>query len=320
MAKGSLLSTLLRPKTIATNPRGSVISLESTPERSTSEETLANRAATSSPTLTSRFSLLASKIKRYASSRGSISIPQDPSSPADSFGEISSPTLTAVNDPRDSVDMPIEFAATLTLPKSITPPPPPFPKAPSPVPQTVLDLHDACIKGNTEFIESWLSHDENRVLLNKADEYDRTALMHAVRSSQVEVVRILVANGADVNAQDETAKDPITAQLFGACMSGDAQFVRDLLNQGARVDSQDESGRTALHHATQHSHIRVVRELIRRGAQVSIQDENGWTALHYAALNGNKEIANLLLESGANEGVKDKDGWTYRELLEMLAC
>jgi hypothetical protein len=75
----------------------------------------------------------------------------------------------------------------------------------------------------------------------------QTPLMWACRRSYVDVVRLLLEHGADVNAKDEYKATPLH---FAACPGiGNADIVRLLIDAGADHKAKDDDGRTALSEA-----------------------------------------------------------------------
>ena len=96
-----------------------------------------------------------------------------------------------------------------------------------------------------------------------------TALMDASRYDSPEIVRILLDAGADVNARDNdrfSEGDGGNTALIMASGKGDSEVVRMLLNAGADIDAKNNSGNTALMSATRKGHTQIVRILIQAGA------------------------------------------------------
>ena len=88
--------------------------------------------------------------------------------------------------------------------------------------------------------------------------------------------------------------------LMMASVFSNTEVVRLLLANGAEVDSKDEDGRTALMYASREGrkgHKRVVELLLANGADMDSEDTDGYTALMYASRYGNKEIIKLLKEA-----------------------
>ncbi|HEU4686994.1 MAG TPA: ankyrin repeat domain-containing protein [Vicinamibacterales bacterium] len=87
-----------------------------------------------------------------------------------------------------------------------------------------------------------------------------TALMWAVPN--LEKVRLLVARGANVNAQSDTGRTPL---LVAAGYPGTVDVLQLMLRSGADLRAQDKGGTTALALAIRASDISVVRFLVERG-------------------------------------------------------
>jgi len=86
-------------------------------------------------------------------------------------------------------------------------------------------------------------------------------------------------------------------RLLGAAASGDIQSVRRLLDQGADVNARDELGQTPLHHAACSGHKDVAELLIRRGAVVTARDSVGRTPLYISAVHGHLQLNQLLISN-----------------------
>nr|5AQ8_A Chain A, OFF7_DB12V4 [synthetic construct] len=135
-------------------------------------------------------------------------------------------------------------------------------------------------------------------------------LLEAARAGQDDEVRILMANGADVNAADNTGTTP----LHLAAYSGHLEIVEVLLKHGADVDASDVFGYTPLHLAAYWGHLEIVEVLLKNGADVNAMDSDGMTPLHLAAKWGYLEIVEVLLKHGADVNAQDKFGKTPFDL------
>jgi len=71
-----------------------------------------------------------------------------------------------------------------------------------------------------------------------------------------------------VDIADEYGYTP----LYTAAEEGHVEVVRVLLNHGANVNITDKNGFSPLYAADQRRHVEVVRELLNRGAKVDITD------------------------------------------------
>ena len=94
----------------------------------------------------------------------------------------------------------------------------------------------------------------------------------------MDILRVLVQNGADVNAKTEDNRTPLC--LTTSRNSSQSKF---LIKKGADVHHADERGRTALHEAGRSGWSEIVRMLIQSGADVNAVDKDNKTVLWYAA-------------------------------------
>jgi ankyrin repeat protein len=120
------------------------------------------------------------------------------------------------------------------------------------------------------------------------------------------VVRLLLKNGAALEAKDSEKQTP----LFLAAANGRKAVIQLLLEDGAALKAENRKRQTPLFLAAINGHKAVVRLLIERGAAFEGRDSAGQTPLLLAAANGNEEIVHLLLEKGAEIDCRDYYGRT----------
>lgn len=132
-----------------------------------------------------------------------------------------------------------------------------------------------------------------------------TALMYAATQGETEIVAALLSRGAAVNARAENDWTAVTL----AAATGQAAVVRQLLDAGADANIADIYGWTPLMRAVDSDRSEVVRVLLQnKSVRVNARDDQGETALHHAAARGSLEIARLLLARGADPRAKDAAG------------
>jgi ankyrin repeat protein len=85
--------------------------------------------------------------------------------------------------------------------------------------------------------------------------------------------------------------------------------VRLLIAHGARLDARDPGGFAALHHVAEAGNVEFARVLLEAGAAASPVDVDGFTPLHVAALKGQAGVAVLLLEHGARRDAAVTTAW-----------
>ncbi|TVY76036.1 Ankyrin-3 [Lachnellula suecica] len=124
----------------------------------------------------------------------------------------------------------------------------------------------------------------------------------------IDLIKLLVEKGADVNAEDEHGR----LALHHAAILGNEDVLRILLENGAEVDCTDtfRHSRTALHYATKFQKETAVQVLLEYKAAVNTLDAKDRTALHLAAKGVRERIVELLLEKDADPKLADKEGNT----------
>ena len=122
-----------------------------------------------------------------------------------------------------------------------------------------------------------------------------TALTTAAGGGEMDMVRLLLDWGADVNTVDNN----YGTALATAAYCGNLDIVLQLLDQGANVNIVGDRYGTALATAAYAREMDIVRLLLDRDADANIVGCYG-TALAAAASGGRKDIVSLLLDRGAN--------------------
>lgn len=84
--------------------------------------------------------------------------------------------------------------------------------------------------------------------------------------------------------------------------------VKDLVARGANLNAQDVDGDTALHCAVKTGNVNLVKLLIEKGASIKTRDKLGSTPLMWAGGYGQDQAARILLEHGADPNEKDDQG------------
>lgn len=133
-------------------------------------------------------------------------------------------------------------------------------------------------------------------------------LEEAIGSNDPAVLEKALAKKPDVNKADKNGVTP----LMSACRQGNLDMVKILLEAGANVNEpKSPKGRTPLMVAcAYYSDVEVCKLLIARGADVNAKANDGTTALMLAADNAKAGVVELLLAQKADINVKDKNGKT----------
>lgn len=145
----------------------------------------------------------------------------------------------------------------------------------------------ACSLGHTEIVQYLLDHGATAT----EETSGNTALMTCCEQGHLETAQFLITYLKDAAKQQINKKSllfHLWTCLHFASSAGHVEIVRLLLDNGAFVDALDDIGRTPLHHASARGHPEVVMLLIERGANVEIKDDQfgredgGKTALELA--------------------------------------
>ena len=177
------------------------------------------------------------------------------------------------------------------------------------------DLFEAASLGDIAQVKGALQHGTP---INLKDPSGQTALHYAVQSKNVELVKYLVKEGADINAKARGDVTPLLMSLDRAL--GDPPISLALLELGADVNIPDANKDTPLIKATVDSTDEVVEALLAKGAKVNAKGMNGVTALHQAAMNAMYERTKLLLRHGADPSIRDDQGVTPLDLVDARAA
>jgi hypothetical protein len=135
--------------------------------------------------------------------------------------------------------------------------------------------------------------------------------LSAIENGQLEVVQLLIANGADIHASDDLA-------LRVAAQYGHIEVVQLLIANGADIHARNDE---ALRVAAVNGHIEIMQLLIANGANVHAQNDE---ALRWAAEQGHLEVVQLLLNKGANvhadndEALKNATRNGHLEVVDLL--
>ncbi|MFZ2959557.1 MAG: ankyrin repeat domain-containing protein [Candidatus Ozemobacteraceae bacterium] len=142
--------------------------------------------------------------------------------------------------------------------------------------------------------------------------------LHNAAGHHLAMVKLLLENGADVNAKKD-GRECCGTPLHKAAKTGTPDIVDYLIQKGAQVNAIDGRGQTPLFQTTTRisdssKDIEVAELLIKKGANVNAKDGEGYTALHLTAqaphTGVGRKLCQLFVKSGANVNAKGNDGET----------
>jgi len=207
------------------------------------------------------------------------------------------------------------------------------------VPSPFADIFEAAARGTVEDIRFFL----DRRNVNQTDDRGWTPLHYAAEHNpNVEVMRFLIAQGADVKVRNNEGWTPLDIaqrdeirivlreagaipyqspfeNIFEAAADGTVQDVAFFVKNGANVNAKNDGGSTPLLHAAYHnSSVEVIKYLVSQGADVNVKNNHDYTPLHEVILHsGNVEVLEYLVSQGADVNVKNNNGYTALHFVVM---
>jgi ankyrin repeat protein len=141
--------------------------------------------------------------------------------------------------------------------------------------------------------------------VNRSVDRVESPLIAAIVGGHVEVVRVLLAAGADPVAVTCSGADALS---FSAAGRNDDVFAL-LMNAARRARVGRSRYRRAMATAASGGRTKALRKLLAAGAHPDLADDpSGFSPLHFAASAGHIEAVTLLLESGATPDALDDFG------------
>ncbi|EMO44685.1 ankyrin repeat domain-containing protein [Leptospira santarosai] len=168
------------------------------------------------------------------------------------------------------------------------------------------------------------------------DDWDNSPLHIAVIKERLDIVDILLEQGADINTKNREGYTPlykipwkrkeglgifkflqqrgadINATTYSgvslvhyAVLQDNIPILEYLFENGLELNRQTDSGETPLHWTVNYHCLESARYLLRRSAKINVQNKKSNTVLHEAALRGYDKLIRLFLEFGADPEIKN---------------
>ena len=186
-------------------------------------------------------------------------------------------------------------------------------------------LHNACVVDKYNMIEilieqtkirlgltnsSLLNEEEKKskeqIFLNfinaKTEKDSLTALHFASFRGNIKAIKLLINNGAEINALTVNGLNMIHKAAQGDKPSAIVYFYK---KYNMDLEATDENQDNALHLAVKSRMQNSVIYLLALGINPNAKDKNGFTALHYAVKMENIRIIKKLLQKGASNLIRE---------------
>lgn len=176
---------------------------------------------------------------------------------------------------------------------------------------------DAAEQGNSDLVRALLDDGIDPLIEREG----LTALHVAARQGYLDITRLLVVAGVDVNL----VPDSVEAQIAAVAEHGSPRMIQLVVGRSVPANevARAMNVRTPLNLAVAAQHYEVADYLIDNGADVDLGGV-WYRPLHTAVLNGDLEMVELLLDSRArvNNAVRIHDrstfaGFRYARPLEL---
>jgi ankyrin repeat protein len=162
---------------------------------------------------------------------------------------------------------------------------------------TEMDIFEAAATGRTARVKELLEKDPGLVNAFAADGFYPLGL--AIFFGHKETATLLVTSGAEVNM---ASKNPMNVMpLHAAAAAGQLDVARILVERGGDVNARQQAGFTPLHEAAATAQMEFAKLLITHGASVNARTDDGKTPLSFALKSKQGEMAALLRSHGAIE-------------------
>ncbi|XP_074658535.1 SMC5-SMC6 complex localization factor protein 1-like [Tubulanus polymorphus] len=176
---------------------------------------------------------------------------------------------------------------------------------PSPYPSLVQTIDEmqfergiwnAAIDGDVTRVEKFI---RKGIHVDSEDTSGYTALHYASRHGMIEVCKVLLMNGAEVDAR--TRSGGVTS-LQRAAYCGHVDIIRLLIAYKSNPLLQDNDGKTALHKAVERGRVDVARILVEQSPQLKlVKDKKGHRAESYVPDNCQSLLQICSISSSVNQ-------------------
>lgn len=171
------------------------------------------------------------------------------------------------------------------------------------------NLHFAAMSGdNVEVVKMLIDSGAN---VNAVDDNHCTPLHVAVRNGARGVVGALIAAGANPNIRDIDRQIPLQYIVEDVVRGGSSDIAFEIVNTR---HTPVRPGSSVLHVATESGNLNAVYALVHSGCDVTARDVTGATALHNATREGHREVVKCLISAGCNVNAEQNTGETALHL------
>ena len=148
---------------------------------------------------------------------------------------------------------------------------------------------------------------ENGANINAVDIEGWSALSYAVNNGDIEIAKLLLENKAKI-------KDELLIAIKSPIVESRIDIMKLLIDNKANINYTDENGFNPLNIAIESGDMELTKFLITNGANVNSLMQDGVSLIGYAIAQNNMDLLQILIENGANVNYTGGDSWANTPL------
>lgn len=149
---------------------------------------------------------------------------------------------------------------------------------------------------------------ENGANINAVDFEGWSALSYAVNNGDIEIAKLLLTNKAKI-------KDELLIAIKSPIVESRINMMKLLIDNKANINYTDENGFNPLNIAIESGDMELTKFLITNGANVNSLMQDGVSLIGYAIAQNNMDLLQILIENGANVNYTNGDSWANTPLM-----
>ena len=148
---------------------------------------------------------------------------------------------------------------------------------------------------------------ENGANINAVDFEGWSALSYAVNNGDIEIAKLLLENKAKI-------KDELLIAIKSPIVESRINIMKLLIDNKANINYTDENGFNPLNITIESGDMELTKFLITNGANVNSLMQDGVSLIGYAIAQNNMDLLQILIENGANVNYTGGDSWANTPL------
>ena len=148
---------------------------------------------------------------------------------------------------------------------------------------------------------------ENGANINAVDIEGWSALSYAVNNGDIEIAKLLLENKSKI-------KDELLIAIKSPIVESSINIMKLLIDNKANINYTDENGFNPLNIAIESGDMELTKFLIKNGANVNSLMQDGLSLIGYAIAQNNMDLLQILIENGANVNYTNGDSWANTPL------